>query len=226
MLTKEQTDFLFDFCEKHFVKYDDLKVELVDYLSKAVESKMKDSKLTFETALQKVHQELGPKGFATFVSKRQEAAEKQGFQLFWNFFKEQLKWPKCIVFIFLFVILYTCFSINPVLIQWFYYSLTIGGFVILFFYITLLQIEIIKHKKHFVMLNFEWIFLLLFLTPFLSSTSRFFTDKSLFISAFPNYLIAINGLFQTVYCIIFIVGWKTISSLKQSLLKTYPQFFG
>lgn len=226
MLTKEQIDFLFEFCEKHFVKYDDLKADLVDYLSKAVESKMKDSKLTFEIALQKVHQEFGPKGFATFVSKREEAAEKQSFRLFWEFFKEQLRWPKCIAFIFLFAILYSFFSIDPLLIRWFYYSITIGGFAVLFFYTGRLQIQMRKQKKHFVMLNFEWIILLLFLTPFLSSTSRFFTDKSLFISVFPNYLIAINCLFQTVYCIILIAGWKTISSLKQSLLKTYPQFFG
>jgi hypothetical protein len=226
MLTKEQIDLLFEFCEKHFVKYDDLKVDLVNYLSKAVESKMKDSKLTFDVALQKVHQEFGPKGFATFVSKREESAQKQSFQLFCKFFKEQLRWPKCIGFLFLFAILYTFFSIDPLLIKWFYYSITGSGLIILFFYTTLLQIEMKKKKKRFVMLNFAWIFLLFFLTPFLSSTSRFFTDQSLFSSVFPNYLIMVNCLFQTIYCVILIASWKTITSLKQSLLKTYPQFFG
>ncbi|HXR83555.1 MAG TPA: hypothetical protein VN722_04560 [Hanamia sp.] len=226
MLTEEEIDLLFEFCKKHFVKYDDLKVELVDYLSKAVESKMKDSKLTFEMALQKAHEEFGPKGFATFVSKREEAAHNQSSRLFWNFFEEQLRWPKCIPFIFLFAILYTFLSFDPFLIKWFYYSITIGGLIMLSFYTIWVKIVMSKKRRHFVMLNFTWVFLLFILTPFLSSASRFFTDKSLFSGVFPNYLIMINCLFQTFYCVILVASWKTISSLKQSLLKSYPQFFG
>jgi hypothetical protein len=61
---------------------------------------MKDSKLSFERALQKVHEEFGIQGFATSVSKREEAAHKQSSRLFWKFLKEQLRWPKCVAFIF------------------------------------------------------------------------------------------------------------------------------
>lgn len=55
MLTNEQIQSLFTFCEKHFVKYYDVQVELVDHLANAVELEMQTNpKYSFERALEKV----------------------------------------------------------------------------------------------------------------------------------------------------------------------------
>jgi hypothetical protein len=40
MLSQEQLQELFSFCEKHFVQYYDVQVELVDHLANAIEAEM------------------------------------------------------------------------------------------------------------------------------------------------------------------------------------------
>lgn len=78
MLTKEQIESLFTFCEKHFVKYYEVQLELVDHLANAIELKMADDpNLSFEEALEEVHQSFGVMGFAPLVAEKQKIAEKQ-----------------------------------------------------------------------------------------------------------------------------------------------------
>ncbi|HUZ57957.1 MAG TPA: hypothetical protein VMU83_04180 [Hanamia sp.] len=89
MLTKEQVDCLFIYCEKHFVKYYEVQIELVDHLANAIETKMDaNHKLSFEKALDEVHESFGVRGFAPLVSEKQIAAEKQSGKLFWKLFKD------------------------------------------------------------------------------------------------------------------------------------------
>jgi len=68
---------LFAFCKKHYVRDYDLQLELVDHLSESIQSLMQEEKISFESALEKVHRSFGYKGFAGIVEAKQQALWKQ-----------------------------------------------------------------------------------------------------------------------------------------------------
>ncbi len=95
MLSQEQIDHLFVFCKKHYVRYYDLQLELVDHLANAIEEKMKeDPEVLFETALQKVFAGFGISGFAKIVAARTRSLEKSARKLRWKFFLAYFTPPK------------------------------------------------------------------------------------------------------------------------------------
>ena len=226
MLSEDQIQSLFTFCEKHFVKYYDVQVELVDHLANAVELEMqKNSQLTFEKALEKVHQSFGVMGFAPLVTEKQKQAEIQSRKLFWKLFKERFGLSQILTFVLMVAFMYIIFCLEPLLIKWFYYLIVFGGTIALFFNMTVLQNSIAKTCRKFLIMNFTWLFYLIFLTPYISNTSRFFTDKSLFLNSQPNYLIFFISIFLSLYLIIISASWQTLSLIKTSLYKNYPEVF-
>lgn len=94
-LTTLQIEKLFEFCSKHFVRFYDLQVELVDHLANAIEEKMdKQKNISFESALEEVHKSFGYKGFAGFVEARASALYQQNKKLRWKLFLEYFTFPK------------------------------------------------------------------------------------------------------------------------------------
>jgi hypothetical protein len=95
MLTKEQINTLFTFCEKHSVRHYDVQVELVDHLANAIEDRMRSGKdLSFEAALKKVYDGFGAMGFGRMVSSRSLALETQYSRQRNKLFLSWFSWPK------------------------------------------------------------------------------------------------------------------------------------
>lgn len=95
MLTDEQIQHLFHFCEKHFVREYDVQIELVDHLANAVEEKMRNNKnLSFEKAVEEVHAGFGVLGFAGIVNARTQSLNSQLFKMKKKLFLSYFSWPK------------------------------------------------------------------------------------------------------------------------------------
>lgn len=95
MLTDDQIQFLYTFCEKHYVRYYDLQVELVDHLANAVEEKMQqNSKLHFEQALNEVYKGFGVMGFAPVISEKLNALQKNVRKENWRMFVSYFTIPR------------------------------------------------------------------------------------------------------------------------------------
>lgn len=94
-LTPQQIDELFAFCRRHYVHHYDVQLELVDHLANAIEEKMNaDKNISFEAALNTVHNSFGYKGFAGVVEAKEKAVGKHWRKLRWQYFKSYFTWPK------------------------------------------------------------------------------------------------------------------------------------
>lgn len=95
MLTEEQIQTLFRFCEKKGVVQYDLQVEIVDHLANAIEERMeKDASLLFEDALTQVHKSFGPLGLRSMTSTREAALQKRYSKMKWQLLWSYFTWPK------------------------------------------------------------------------------------------------------------------------------------
>lgn len=97
-LTQEQTDYLFDFCRKHRVRYHDLQVELVDHLASSIEEQWKEKPdLSFEAALDRVYRGFGIRGFAGVVEEKQKAIQRESRRVIKTLMREFLTGPKLLM---------------------------------------------------------------------------------------------------------------------------------
>lgn len=154
MLSKKQIQSLFIFCEKHFVKYYDVQVELVDHLANAIELEMHNQpKLTFEKALEKVHQSFGVMGFAPLVAEKQNQAEKQSRKIFWKLLKAQFGWPKILTFFVLSAAMFTLFSFNTFLMNWSFGLIILLSWLVLFFCMLRIRRESGRTGRKFLLVD-------------------------------------------------------------------------
>ena len=229
MLSKEQIQSLFTFCRKHFVYYYDVQVELVDHLANAVELEMqKDSKISFERALEKIHKSFGVLGFAPLVAEKQKHAEKQSIKLFWKLLKQQFGWPKILIFFVLFSVLLTLFSIYSSTIIWVSGFTLIIGAPIIFTRSVRLQKEVAKTGKKFLIINFSWIGSLFFLPVYFLNYSKIFKvfrDESILNYMPHNFMILSVSIYLSVYIIAIITIGQTLTAVKNNLYQTYPEVF-
>ena len=225
MLSNEQIVSLFIFCEKHFVKYYEVQLELVDHLANAVETKMdKDHKLTFEKALEEVHRDFGVMGFAPLVSEKQIAAEEQSRKLFWKLFKDQFRWPKILGFLVLTVAMFTISKFDLSIFKWSFVSIMIAGCIIEIYSVLKIHILLAQTGKKFLPGKISEFVPCIFF-PFYVFYFPSFLDK--------NFLSAVNStsstLFYSILLSIFIIMiiaiLQTISSAKRSLIKSFPEVF-
>ncbi len=114
MLIQEQIQHLHQFCVKHYVRFYDLQLELVDHLANAIEQKMDENpKLNFEQALDEVYKEFGVFGFANVVKEKSAAIEKSFMKEYWKIFTSYFSLPKVVISV-------TAFSIVSLLSLLFY----------------------------------------------------------------------------------------------------------
>lgn len=94
-LTDQQIAELFRFCQKKFVHFYDLQVELVDHLAERIEEEMTaNESLSFEEALQKVYAGFGLFGFAHIVQDKTNALQKQHNRAWLRTVKQFFTLPK------------------------------------------------------------------------------------------------------------------------------------
>ncbi|MEO8819359.1 MAG: hypothetical protein ABI267_08845 [Ginsengibacter sp.] len=229
MLSEQQIQSLFTFCEKHFVKYYDVQVELVDHLANAVELEMqKDPKISFEKALEKVHQSFGVMGFAPLVAEKQAAAEKQSRKLFWHLLKGQFGWPKVLAFFVVTAILFSIFTFDNSLMNSFSFVIVFLCWPVLLVSLLRIRRELGKTGKKFLIVNFSWISILLFLPIYslnISIVFKEFIGESIFIYVPLRILIAGLSIFLSLYLIVIISVWQTLTAVKNNLYQTYPEVF-
>lgn len=113
-LTEEQIEDLFRFCQKKYVHWYDLQIELVDHLAERIEEEMTvNGNLSFEAALQKVYAGFGLFGFAHVVQERSRALEKQAGRTWRRAVKAYFTWPKLAMTAAVFMMFYTIGTLLP-----------------------------------------------------------------------------------------------------------------
>lgn len=225
MLTGEQIQSLFRFCEKHFVKYYDVQVELVDHLANAVELEMqKDTKLSFDEALKKVHQSFGVRGFAPMVAEKQIAAEKQNRALFWKLFKGQFHWPKILEFLVLTAVMFTIVSFGVLSFRWLFVSTMIAGLFIEIYSVLKIHIFLSRTGKKFLLGTISEFVPFIFF-PFYVFYFPSILDQN-FLSAIHSVpAIIFYSILLSLFIIMIIAIMQTISSAQHALYKQYPEVF-
>jgi hypothetical protein len=94
MLSKEQIDYLYDFCYSEGVIYYDVQVELVDHLANAIEKELaNDPGWTFEKALIIAVNSFGDKKFKSLLENQRAAARQYCQRIFLSNILRQLAWP-------------------------------------------------------------------------------------------------------------------------------------
>ena len=225
MLSEEQIQSLFTFCEKHFVKYYDVQVELVDHLANAIEIEMQsDPKLSFEKALEKVHQSFGVSGFAPLVAEKQKQAEKQSGKLFWNLFKLQLGWPKILLFFLLTGFMVTASSFDTKYLRWFFIFILNVGLISELYGIIQIKRLVAPTKKKFLLGEKSNIVSTIWLLLYWIYFPRIFDID--FLAGSRSFLsILVLSILLSLVVIMIIVTWQCFSSVKKCLYQTYPEVF-
>jgi len=114
VLDQEQIDYLFAFCRRHYVRYYDVQIELVDHLANAIEEKLNaNNNLSFDKALDEVYATFGYKGFAGIVEAKTNALSKQYNKLRWKYFGEYFTIPKIVFTMMICLGLYTLGNVMP-----------------------------------------------------------------------------------------------------------------
>lgn len=229
MLTDQQIDSLFAFCEKHYVHYYDAQVELVDHLANAIEEKMRDKKeISFETALEQVYAGFGVMGFGAIVSSRLKGLDTRYQKMKWKLFLSYFAWPKaaltaCLLFAFLFL--------GKFLFEELLYSMMYAISICLFAF-DLVSIRgaalIVKKQKKKLMLTemsaertwLSFIFVSLLLDIFLGGV--FFSNKNTVLS-YTGYLFFVST--ATMYLFATISYRQVVKTTKAMALKQYPAAF-
>jgi hypothetical protein len=226
MLTKEQIDYLFTFCRKHLVWYYDVQVELVDHLANAVEAEMKNnSPLSFEKAVEKVHEGFGIRGFAPLVAEKQKAAERHSHRLFLKLFREQFKWPKVLLFLLLGVVFYTLFSkeiFQPAII---FFAGIILAYTLFFISLFRLRFEVKKTSKKFLIVNFSWIGVIFFFPVYGINIYQIFFQGRLIQLVNEHSVFLFASIFLSIFIVAAIAFSQTFMAIGNKLHKDYPEVF-
>ncbi|MDQ6761070.1 MAG: hypothetical protein M3015_00410 [Bacteroidota bacterium] len=226
MFTKDQIEYLFAFCRKHSVHYYDVQVELVDHLANAVEHEMQnDSKITFEKAVEKVHRSFGFSGFAPLVAEKMKLTKKQNKRLFWSLFKSQFEWPKILAFFILTFTFASILSHEVINIKHFIFLIFCAGAITLSFACLRFHYFAKKTEKKFLLIDFSHVTWLLFLPLNLVNIIGFSHAISVISKVPVTILIPCVSVFMSLYIIVFAAAMQTLSALKKTLYKTYPEVF-
>jgi hypothetical protein len=225
MLTSEQIDSLFFFCEKHFVRHYDLQVELVDHLANAIEEQMDiHPQLSFEKALEIVYQAFGSTGFGRLISEKRIAAEKKGRRMFWKFFKENFRWPKILLLLLIVSLAYSLFTINVIFFRTFFISLMLGCQIVEMYSIYKFSRTISSTGKKFLTWEFSrgsGLFFVLLFVPFYLDIF----DKSFPPALHTTWHVLFSSTMLAILVIITIADMQVFSRLKNKLRNDYPKVF-
>lgn len=168
MLSEEQIAELFAFCEKKYVRWYDVQVELVAHLSHAIEDRMaKDPSLGFETALRNVYEGFGIFGFSKIVSERMESVYQMHRKTYYESLRSHFRWPKIGLTMLLSTILFIACKESGAL--WLYLSITLLMFAALIISIhNGIVMSKLSRKKKLLLASFtyrsSWVYIPLYLS--------------------------------------------------------------
>ena len=134
-LSENQVSKLFDFVTSKYVRYEDLKYELVDHLASSIEDiQDENSDTSFDKALKETYSKFPITGFSNFVAEKQKALSRYWMEKFFSYYIEFFKLPKIILLIALAYLIYNMFQLIPhcymiVCLTVFAFSLMIKGFI-------------------------------------------------------------------------------------------------
>ena len=107
-LNEQQIEELFRFCQKKFVHFYDLQIELVDHLAERIEEEMTaNERLSFDEALTMVYAGFGLFGFAHIVQDKTKALQKQHNRAWLHAVKQYFTFPKLLFSAALFMAFFT-----------------------------------------------------------------------------------------------------------------------
>lgn len=229
MLTEDQIQYLYTFCIKHYVRYYDLQVELVDHLAASIENEMQqDSKLTFDKALNKVYNSFGITGFSNVISEKQVALAKSYQMDFWQNFISFFTIPKVALTILTFIILNIPVFVfkfhNPELLYMIYCLIAAIGSIAATIYFSL---KYKKPKKQLLLFQNRSMFfgmfgMLLQIPNFYYNFVRNYFEPDIHSQMPVNFL-------MTGFCLVMIVlacaGYKSYKKLYKEARQNYPLAF-
>lgn len=225
MLTPDQIQSLFTFCERHSVKYYDVQVELVDHLVNAVEIEMRaDPVLTFEKAVEKIYRSFGYGGFEPLVNEKEKMAEKQIKRLFWKLFKSHFGWPKVLFFLLLLTGFLTLFSFQFSYIKWFLAATIFLGLGVAL-YTNYFEGFMSGTGKKFLLINFSRLTSIIGAFPCLLYIQSLTGDKNFLTYTPPQILIPGISVLLSLNIMVIIAACQTLYSIKRTLYKNYPEVF-
>lgn len=221
MLTEEQIQALYRFCEKHFVYYYEVQVELVDHLANAIEEEMKqDTRLTFEMALDKVYARFGVMGFSTVVKEKTAQLDKSYRREYRKLILHQFHWPQVLIFLLVSTLLYTVFNLdmNAGLILLSVIGLV--GWVVGMVETISFSKFVKKSKKNFLGV-YNYFQVLTTWLPLYISLETFVFAENLDVTIHP-VVMSLTGAF---YVVLFIASGKLTRQNKERLVREFPEVF-
>lgn len=97
-LSPEEVQKLFTFVESKYVRFEDLKYELVDHLGSSIEDlQSQDPTMTFDQGLKETYSRFPITGFTNFVEAKQKALSRYWYRILFKNIIEYFKLPKIIL---------------------------------------------------------------------------------------------------------------------------------
>jgi uncharacterized membrane protein len=121
MLTDARVQALFTFCSRHYVRYYDVQIELVDHMANAVEGMMTERpQLSFEAAVELVYISFGSKGFGPIVQEKTRVLGRRNRRELKAMAMQCFSWPTAVL------------TVGAAGLQWFVYNKGGAGQAIIF----------------------------------------------------------------------------------------------
>lgn len=223
MLTKDQIDYLFKFCEKHLVFYYEVQVELVDHLANAVEKEMADDeKLTFESALDKVYARFGVMGFAPIVAEKLGLAQSKALKRYWRIVANQFAWPRVLMFLAVSALFYVLLGMN--------FDIGLAGLVILLFAGLALEIVEFVRFSRFLKRSQKKFLSAQYFSQFQTGWFLFYLlvqiplQMDRFGVVVPYQAMMISGA-AGLAVVLFVAGHHSVKAMKEQIIADFPEVF-
>jgi hypothetical protein len=97
-ITPEETEKLFNLCEKYGVFFYDVQIELVDHLASLIEEQWKNyPEISFQQGLKSAVLSFGKSNFTKVARQKEKEVNRKYNLLQWKYFIEFYKWPKLLI---------------------------------------------------------------------------------------------------------------------------------
>jgi hypothetical protein len=222
MLTKEQIDCLFDFCQIKGVTCYDVQVELVDHLANAIEKELAEHPdWSFQKALDVVFISFGYRNFAPLVAEKRKAAKIFCRRLWWSIFRKQLTWPGTWVGLGVFLLFYRWLVIHDKEIA-FYVSPCVGLIAFFALVIGSRRLKGLKKRtgKLFLLTNITE------LSPMLNyGFMSIWLINSLSWKLPTRLSMLVIGTLIFAFFLMCLAYYRTVKRLEKKVEKDYPEVF-
>jgi len=98
IVSKKETEELFNVCKNYGVVYYDVQIELVDHLASLIEEQWeKDPQISFQQGLKNAVSSFGKSNFTKVTREKEKEVNRKYNLLLWKYFIEFYKWPKLLI---------------------------------------------------------------------------------------------------------------------------------